>query len=411
MIDEHYNEQVPIFYSIEIKDEQAFLNESVTRESAIKYFETVFTDRIETSRIDLKNPPSRLKDRWMKLDLSQNTPRISSAPKRIVKKLKRYSNLEFVVSVEKTKEMRSLLGLDKVKKYTKVMIADVGAANWNIISLSKEDLCDICTHYECSYVHFDFGYPLNFHRNSLCQEAQNLPLPSGRFLDHLKGPVILSHWDLDHMLLIEKISWASDVKWLAPKMTAGPKHLNLISPILKNNNLRLYESKKSRHKIGPLEFIRGEGKDKNDSGINLIVHGGNKEKTLLVSDCHYKYISQIKGEKFDFITVSHHGSKKSITKNTIPSPKSRHSIAGVSGSLPNEYSHPSLQSISAHENAGWIIKSVGDYDGNKKTRSQARGLGVLLSYQKPKKCHGSAREKLHTVIGKLNACPWPFNTK
>ena len=91
----------------------------------------------------------------------------------------------------------------------------------------------------------------------------------------------------------------------------------------------------------------------NNFGLILILYGINKS-AVLCGDCDYNVMPEtIKNKKFDYVVVSHHGSKM----DTFPF-HSDDGIAIISYGIANNYGHTDSSKMKEYDKNGYCIETT-----------------------------------------------------
>ena len=174
-------------------------------------------------------------------------------------------------------------------------------------------------------------------------------------------PVLLSHWDLDHLVGFERRPEVLNSEWLAPAWAGalGPRHLKLAAAL--GSKLTLVSSTAPSLASGlPLSVEAGLGDNKNDSGLIAQVRlqrSGNDFDVLIPGDCSYQFLPlAMQHQSLDLLVESHHGGNchlKSSLPPGVPSPKGTGTMAIASRGTPNSYNHPNKTALAKIRAAGW----------------------------------------------------------
>lgn len=231
--------------------------------------------------------------------------------------------------------------------------------------------------------------------------------------DKLPSFIILSHWDLDHILGVSHLSstiYSNDSNnkrtlWIAPNLALLPKRLQSASAIrlccylvkvklillAGDANNKSNKNKKSiciideKTDLVCLKLWQGEGKNSpnrlnNNIGLFLCISitglKGKRvnptQRILFAGDCEYRqmheeiFLDNLKNEvKYDFIVTSHHGSKNAVFNYKLSRNKSEnkecqcvqgalHSRAVISFGV-NGYGHPDAEHLFALKRNGFTV--------------------------------------------------------
>ena len=183
--------------------------------------------------------------------------------------------------------------------------------------------------------------------------------------------IVLSHWDSDHILGVADFDWQScgdknysiytSSYWIAPDLSLlsfkeiSKSAYRLCCYLLKNKRLW------GVHELGQLvletedcELWQGRGRNnsnikKNNIGLvlklSIFVHVGNnriRQNILLMGDCDFNELPELKNDRYDILVTAHHGSKYAIPNGVIGNKGSR---AIVSVGTGNSYEHPNIEHL------------------------------------------------------------------
>ena len=127
--------------------------------------------------------------------------------------------------------------------------------------------------------------------------------------------VFLSHWDIDHYFAItlSKTKEILSIPWVAPSHvnTVNLKRLCYLIYICSHKKIFLVENNMSGqiYSNNWLSIFKGNGANKNNSGLVLFIKGSKKVVSL--GDLDYKYLdlTQLPFFEVDYLVVPHHGAE------------------------------------------------------------------------------------------------------
>lgn len=229
---------------------------------------------------------------------------------------------------------------------TEIQVRDVGQASF-VTFLDAQG---------APQAHFDAGWPISYNRHTAPKKA---PIIAGT------APVILSHWDWDHLHGYYQCSGLRSVKWLTPVQTMGPGAKKIAVQLQSRGLLTGYNGS-AVLPVGNVTLVLCSGPARlNDNGLAIALTLGSQKIALLVGDAGYDALgSWIAGKSFDYLVVTHHGADFT---GTVPASVAKRDRAIVSVGDNNRYKHPRPDAMRAHRRAGW------DLEQTRKTRSVARG--------------------------------------
>jgi competence protein ComEC len=196
-----------------------------------------------------------------------------------------------------------------------------------------------------SYLFFDVGRPLWFHKKSLPSSIRYCP-------PHDDAAVILSHWDYDHYSGVYNATEFRKLLWIAPADKLGPTSYNLAKS-LGSSLIALAHGVHLRIGRMRLGWATGPTGDRNNRGIVGLMRVDGR-RVLLTGDASYQFISKSWKANVTGVQVPHHGSAHSAAP--VPKPNSP-AVAVICTGIPNRYRHPSSRIIAAHSQ--WRVSATG----------------------------------------------------
>lgn len=167
------------------------------------------------------------------------------------------------------------------------------------------------------------------------------------------APIILSHWDWDHWSSVSRFPELLENDWITPLPPDKPIQQALAWILNGLGCLSLWlpgmpETYRTKHFL----LERCTGSTTNDSGIAVTLFGGAKgsKSCLLPGDANYAHVPSVHTERFNALSISHHGGR--LHSMTIPRPK-RGAMAACSVGAGNSYKHPFWETVHAHHDEGW----------------------------------------------------------
>lgn len=222
----------------------------------------------------------------------------------------------------------------------------------------------------CNLVYDSVGNPIFYSDVGYPTHRYHPSVQDNRLID--PGPclannpfVVLSHWDLDHCLMVERsLNTAAlcDLLWVVPDQRRGPVGNNVLSRL---RNVHVWPA----NRINPLQstnnrikILKCNGNTINDSGLAVAVNtgpDGDERWALLPGDATFQYIQGVADVAYDWITAPHHGSNSKLDTTRIPRPRANNQgrIAYSYGIMPDNvthcYNHPSQNAIPKYISRGW----------------------------------------------------------
>lgn len=228
------------------------------------------------------------------------------------------------------------LVLKGVPQAESIRVRDVGQANF--ISL--------CDDRGRAILHFDVGFPISFN-------CHTFPSKFGIDTDE-KPPIILSHWDWDHLHGALCLPHLLDCRWIVPEQRLGPGAARLARMLAQRGNLLVRPANAGiRFPFGELVKSRGRASDLNDSGLTVLATLTNGRSALLTGDADYAHLMHTNATKVDHLVATHHGARFNGGAASVPMPANGHGELVISYGYRNVYGHPHPEGLSKHAKSGW----------------------------------------------------------
>ena len=179
-------------------------------------------------------------------------------------------------------------------------------------------------------------------------------------------PVILSHWDMDHIETARRdivLNGATSIflksAWLVPNQNLSPAYRKFAATLHAAGKLYKWPNGLPRLNFTFGTIIKCTGPGKNHSGLALELDlrdpGGSDKKILLPADAAYTHIPGAAGTAYDGLVATHHGAEFPVGNGPVPSANPNGIICYSFGTA-NSYLHPRKPSIDAHNAGGWILR-------------------------------------------------------
>ena len=236
-------------------------------------------------------------------------------------------------AVATAREIRALLS--SLPAASAIVVRDVGQASF--ISLLGSDSRPL--------LHYDAGWPIVFNGRTA---PKHFSPPYARI------PIVLSHWDFDHMLGFWRFPHLRECQWVVPVQKLGPGARKICQILLSANRIKGFLGPSMKLPWGTVRTCTGPKVDNNLSGLALSVKLPGDKTALLVGDASYDVVP-FGGGNWDFLVVTHHGAN---FHGTAPTPSQRGCVAAVSVGKGNVYKHPKIGAINLHRSAGWKTKTT-----------------------------------------------------
>lgn len=226
--------------------------------------------------------------------------------------------------------------LTNVPQATSILIRDVGQASF--VSLQDDR--------DRAILHFDVGSPISFNRHTVPPDF-DIDLPEA-------PPIILSHWDWDHLHAAFQRPHLLDCPWIVPDQRLGPGAARLARILAaKGNLLVLPANAQLRFPFGELVQSQGIAGDLNDTGLTVLVTLTSGRSALLTGDADYAHLMHANANKVDHLVGTHHGARFDAGVTAVPAPNNKHGKLVLSYGYRNVYRHPHAEALRKHATAGW----------------------------------------------------------
>jgi competence protein ComEC len=213
-----------------------------------------------------------------------------------------------------------------------LLVRDVGQANF--ITLRDDEFDTVA--------HFDAGWPLVFNGRTVPRKP---PVISA-------APVLLSHWDWDHLHAYHSVGALQDCHWYAPDQEIGPNKYKVALALHNKRLLHVY-SHSTAIKTPDGALLIGNGKSLNDGGFALELSLESNRDALLVGDGAYQSFAGGRPSKtYHFLVATHHGAKFEGPAPTASG--ARQCVISVGRG--NVYRHPVASAVRAHRRRKWLIE-------------------------------------------------------
>ena len=219
----------------------------------------------------------------------------------------------------------------------------------NVYNVGQGSLTAITDQFNTPLLYFDLGGGYKKYHNTYSRTL-NLCFKNTQ-------TIVISHWDGDHIetarrYLTNSPSKLDNKTWIAPEQKITISYFKLAAKMNATGNLIIWpKSLRGIIRSWFDQLIKCNGSDKNHSGLALIVDSPNNsiKKVLHPADSAYLYIPWISKIKFDGLVSTHHGANFDTNNSPLPNC----SQGNIVYSHGNGYGHPTTNSITAHQNAGW----------------------------------------------------------
>lgn len=199
--------------------------------------------------------------------------------------------------------------------------------------------------------HLDAGWPISYNLKT----AAAKPIFASTGL-----PVILSHWDWDHLHGYYAISGLSSGVWIAPIQRLGPGAAKVAKWLARHG--RLYGVASGNLAAGAVVLGRSKGPkgDINRTGLCARIALASGKTLLFVGDADYDLARPVPVTPPDFLVAAHHGAR---FNGAVVPPLAYGASCVVSVGKGNGYGHPSRKHIKKHKKLGWQVSYTCKHGG------------------------------------------------
>lgn len=228
-----------------------------------------------------------------------------------------------------------------------VIVRDVGQASF-VTAVDKKSR---------QLFHFDAGWPIAFNGKT-APKAIPVLTPS--------VPVILSHWDFDHLLGFYRFPVLQMSDWIVPVQKYGPGARRIANQLHAHGRLHGYHGRRIQHENIDLFCCQGHH-PMNDTGFAITVTLATGRRVSMIGDATYS-CAILKGAVHGLV-VTHHGAD---FEGPAVRAAARQSPAIVSVGRGNVYRHPRSAALAKHRISRWSISFTMSRPG------KPRGDRILL---------------------------------
>ena len=197
----------------------------------------------------------------------------------------------------------SLMGRDDWVGRIDSLSSSGGVAIYDVGQGACQALVDKGAQVPLLYV--DFGGGVLWNRGTFPQALRG-------FCFNASPAVILSHWDWDHWSSAPLFPRALDAEWLAPPIPDKPIQQAFAAELRSRGRLTIWESSwPNELKSGAVRIEKCTGTSENDRGLAVTVYSRrfSGRNMLLPGDADYQYIPSVTTDKFNALSMTHHGGK------------------------------------------------------------------------------------------------------
>lgn len=215
-----------------------------------------------------------------------------------------------------------------------LIVHDVGQANF-VTLMGKDNI---------PLARFDAGWPISFNGRTA---------PGSNSISTDAVPIILSHWDFDHLHGFYRFPFTKSSTWLAPVQALGPGQAKVANQLAESSRLMGWSG--GTLSVGAITLLDCNGpQSSNDTGLAIMAVLTSGKRALLVGDASYSSVPS-QPHHFDFLVVTHHGA---LFSGAVPPPAGRQALSVISVGQGNVYKHPRDQAVAQHTNGGWTVSAT-----------------------------------------------------
>ena len=227
--------------------------------------------------------------------------------------------------------------LSSVNGVSSLLVRDVGQASFS--SLGNK--------HGKAILHYDVGFPISFNGHT-APEIFDLDTSE-------KPPIILSHWDWDHLHAAFLYPHLMDCTWIVPDQGLGPGAARL-ARILAAKGLLLVQRAGTMAGFpnGEIAHANGPQTSANDAGLTARATLASGCSALLTGDVDYTFLTHGSIGPVNHLVATHHGARFASGATAIPAPVAESGTLLLSYGSRNRYRHPHPDALKLHTDAGWI---------------------------------------------------------
>lgn len=217
-----------------------------------------------------------------------------------------------------------------------VVVRDVGQASFT----------SLCDQNGRAVLHYDVGFPIAFNGHTAPRKFKVTGTET--------PPIILSHWDWDHLHAAFLFPHLLNCKWIVPNQRLGPGAARLAHILAARGNLLVWPlGARMRFKFGEVVESQGPAGNLNDTGLTALVALSTGRSVLLTGDSDYTHLMHSKAGQVDHLVATHHGARIDAAIGAVPVPSNVNCKLVISYGTRNVYRHPHPEALRKHAAAGW----------------------------------------------------------
>lgn len=221
-----------------------------------------------------------------------------------------------------------------------------GVASLRVRDVGQASFSSLCDASGKAVMHYDVGFPISFNGHTS---------PKTFDLDVTETPpVVLSHWDWDHLHAAFLHPHLMDCMWIVPDQKLGPGAARLAHILAAKGNLLIHPAASPTSLAwGEIAQAAGPLGSANDAGLTASVTLSSGDTILLTGDADYAFLSHAALPPVDYLVATHHGARFASGSAAIPPPKPKGAGLLLSYGKRNVYRHPHADALRQHRIAGW----------------------------------------------------------
>lgn len=221
-----------------------------------------------------------------------------------------------------------------------------GIASLRVRDVGQASFSSLCDAGGKALMHYDVGFPISFNGHTS---------PKGFYLDVTeKPPVVLSHWDWDHLHAAFLHPHLMECIWIVPDQKLGPGAARLARILAANGNLLVHPAATPTLLAwGEVAQAAGPLGSANDAGLTVSAILSSGHAILLTGDADYAFLSHGALAPVDYLVATHHGARFASGGTAIPPPNTKLAGLLLSYGKRNVYRHPHADALRHHKIAGW----------------------------------------------------------
>lgn len=235
---------------------------------------------------------------------------------------------------------------DAAKKITKVLSTVNGVSSLLVRDVGQASFSSLRNKHGKALLHYDVGFPISFNGHT-APEIFDLDTSE-------KPPIILSHWDWDHLHAAFLHRHLMDCVWIVPDQKLGPGAARLARILAAKGGLLIQRAgTKVGFPSGEIAHANGPQTSANDAGLTARATLASGCSALLTGDADYIFLTHRTIGPVNHLVATHHGARFASGSAAIPAPVAGSGTLLLSYGSRNRYRHPHPDALQLHTDAGW----------------------------------------------------------